>query len=64
MEMSIQKGEAFLCVSEKYVEGVELKKGKPVVVAVGSSRMQMTKEEAIDLADVLSAYKDVAWRVS
>lgn len=64
MEMSIQKGEAFLCVSEKHVEGVELKKGKPVVVAVGSSRMQMTKEEAIDLADVLSAYKDVAWRVS
>lgn len=65
MNISIQKGEAFLnSTSEENARNAEAGKDKPVVVAVGDLRIQLTKQEASDLADVMSAYKDVAWRVS
>lgn len=65
MNISIQKGEAFLnSTSEENARNAEAGRDKPVVVAVGDLRIQLTKQEASDLADVMSAYKDVAWRVS
>ena len=63
MEISIQKGDAFMSVSENHAAGEDLSQSKPVVVAVGGSRLQLNKEEALDLAEVMCAYKDVAWRV-
>lgn len=66
MNISIQKGEAFLnSTSEENARNAEAGRDKPVVaVAVGDLRIQLTKQEASDLADVLIAWKDVAWRVS
>ena len=65
MDISIKKGEAFLfSTNEENARNAEAGRDKPVVVAVGDTRLQLTKQEAIELADVMSAWKDIAWRTS
>ena len=65
MDISIMKGQAFLAsTTEENARNAEAGRDKPVVVAVGDTRFQLTKQEASDLADVMAAWKDVAWRVS
>ena len=62
MEISIQKGEAFLSSTTQEAAKTSLAAAKPITVVAGGTQVHLTRQEASDLADVMSAWKDVSWR--
>ena len=63
MDISIMRGQAFIAYTdEQSTRNAEAGRDKPVVVAVGDTRIQLTKQEANDLAEVMNVWRDVSWR--
>ena len=63
MDISIMRGQAFIAYTdEQNARNAEAGRDKPVVVAVGDTRIQLTKQEANDLAEIMNVWRDVSWR--